>query len=146
MFHIRDKEQTALAELHENAAGTLVRYRELIDTDIDERLRDTLQQIVGQRKALVERLAQCVRQRDDHPKAADPETQELHVVVDRLMQMVNGTEGSAARLLENERAWRERLQSNRDLNWHVDEQTLIDALLLHTDEAIDRLDVFTGQA
>lgn len=142
MVMIRDDEQMALAELHQQAAGTLMRYRELREADFDSGLRQILETIVEQRKPLVARLAGRAQARNDQPKAPDTESYELNAVIDRVVQYLGGSDRPALRLLDNEIAWRGTLRSYRALQWDSEEQALITDLIADVESAIDELNAY----
>jgi hypothetical protein len=130
MSLLRNREQTTLADLNAFGGGLLQRYQQLVASDIDEALGSALGEILARRRPLLDALAAREAARNDKPKAADQEVNELRAIADRLLGALFGPELPVRRVVKAEAAWQARLRSaqSSELNWSAAERDLLDEL------------------
>lgn len=145
MVTLRDTEQAALAELHASGSGLLLRYRSLIDADMDARLSNILSAICEARAPLLDRLAHCTRQRDDQPTAADQEANQLQAVMDRVVGWLGDVELPVARVFEAEQQWLSLLDEAQSQDWSADEGVLLARLRDDARESLRHLSSLSRQ-
>jgi hypothetical protein len=139
---IREDDEALLIELHARGSELEERYRELLDGEgVPARMREALAAVVDARSAVLEAVADRLRDRDSLPRAGDPDRAyfgalgdvlgaELGILIDRLVQA--------------ESSWYETIEESRQLDWAPDDRSAVDAVARHIETSIDRFEGARG--
>jgi hypothetical protein len=143
MTLLRSECQAALAELHGRGEELLVRYESAARMEgLPDRLRAVLQELVAERRPLLDALAELERAHEDLPKAGNQERAWVQALTDRFRGTFGDAGDLAERLRVSDREWLERVEEAQKLDWPDKEAAIIEQLARHLRKALQALAFF----